>query len=237
MSHARQLALPFAHSPHYEASAFISAASNAEAMAWLDRTPDWPQRRLAVWGPAGSGKTHLLHLWSERLGALLLPGPSLRFTAPGRPLAIDDADAAAERPLLHMLNATAEAHLPVLLAGRDPPARWPVRLPDLASRLRALTAVQIGPADDQLLRSLLACLLVERQMVVSGVVQEFLLLQLPRTPAAIREAVARLDRAALAAGGRASRSVAAEVLAQMIGYDDNFAPASSAASPSAALLL
>ena len=53
-----------------------------------------------------------------------------------------DADAGAdEATLLHLLNATAEARLPVLLAARTPPARWPVRLPDLASRLRAITAV------------------------------------------------------------------------------------------------
>jgi chromosomal replication initiation ATPase DnaA len=237
MSHARQLALPFAHSPCYEAGGFLSAASNAEALAWLDHTPGWPQRRLAIWGPAGSGKTHLLHLWSERLGASLFPGPSLRFTVPERPLAIDDADASAEKPLLHMLNAAGEAGLPVLLAGREPPARWPVRLPDLASRLRAITAVQIGPADDALLRSLLARLLGERQMAVSEPVQEFLLLHLPRTPSAIREAVARLDRAALAAGGRASRSIAAGVLAGMIGFDDNFAPGALPGSPVTPLLL
>jgi chromosomal replication initiation ATPase DnaA len=237
MSHTRQLALPFVHSPHYEAAAFISAASNAAAVAWLEQTSAWPQRRLAVWGSAGSGKTHLLHVWSERQGASVLVGPSLRFTAPERPLAIDDADAAAERPLLHMLNAVAEADLPVLLAGRDPPARWPVRLPDLASRLRAITAVQIGPADDHLLRSLLARLLVERQMAVSQAVQEFLLRHLPRTTGAIREAVARLDRAALAAGGCASRSVAAEVLVQMTGFDDNFTPTPPATSPPTALLL
>ena len=237
MSHARQLALPFAHSPRYEAAGFLSAASNAEALAWLDHTPDWPRGRLAIWGPAGSGKTHLLHLWSERLGASLLPGPSLRFTVPERPLAIDDADASAGDPMLNTMTSAGVAGLPVLLAGRDPPSRWPARLPDLASRLRALTAVQIRPADDALLRALIARLLAERQMVVSEAVQEFLLLHLPRTPSAIREAVARLDRAALAAGGRASRSIAAEVLAGMIGFDDNFAPAASSGSSGTPLLL
>jgi chromosomal replication initiation ATPase DnaA len=231
MSHARQLALPFVHSPRYDPAGFLSAASNAEALAWLDHIADWPQRRLAVWGPAGSGKTHLLHLWSSRMGALLLDGPSMRFTVPDRPLAIDDADAAPEKPLLHTLNAATEIGLPVLLAGRDPPARWPVRLPDLASRLRAMTAVQIRPADDELLCSLLRSLVAERQMVVSEAVQQFLLLHLPRTPAAIREAVARLDRAAMAAGGRANRGIAAEVLAGMTGMDENVTPSASSATP------
>ena len=116
-------------------------------------------------------------------------------------MAVDDADAAPERPLLHLLNAAGEAGLPVLLAGRAAPARWHAALPDLASRLRAITAVRIGPAEDELLRSLLARLLAERQLAVAEPLQDWLRLRLPRSQGAIREAVARLDRAALAAGG------------------------------------
>src|SRR5580698_6522421 len=156
MTHTRQLPLPFSHSPEYAVEDFQPADSNAEALAWLDRTADWPQHRLAVWGPGGCGKTHLLHLWAARAGAVLLSGPAVRLVPPERPLAIDDADAAPEQVLLHTLNAAAEAGLPVLLAGREPPARWPVRLPDLASRLRAITSVQIQPADEELLQCLLA---------------------------------------------------------------------------------
>lgn len=210
----RQLALPFAHAPLYAAADFLAAPSNAAALAWLDRTPDWPERRLALWGSEGSGKTHLLHLWAARHGAVLLAGPALPrpLAAPDRPLAIDDADTAPERPLLHALNAAAEAGLPVLLAGRAAPARWGVALPDLASRLRAAAAVEIRAAEETLLRVLLARLLAERQIAVPEAVQTWLLTRLPRTPAAVREAAARLDHAALAAGGPITRAVAAAVL-------------------------
>ena len=236
MTHTRQLPLPFTHSPEYVVVDFQAAPSNAEALAWLDRTADWPQQRLALWGPGGCGKTHLLHVWSTRQHAVLLSGPCLRLVAPEHPLAIDDADAAPERMLLHTLNAAAEAALPVLLAGREAPARWPVRLPDLASRLRAITSVQIQPADDDLLRSLLARLLSDRQMKMSETVQQYLRLHLPRTPAALREAVARLDRAALAAGGRVTRAMAAEVIAGQDDHED-FTEAALPASSSTPRLL
>ena len=229
-----QYVLPFPHSPQYQAVDFLRADSNAEALAWVEHTGDWPQRRLALWGPAGCGKTHLAHIWARRQGALLVPGPALRLAPPERPLAIDDADAAPERPLLHTLNAAAEAGLPVLLASVDAPARWPVRLPDLASRLRAITAVQIHVAEDSLLQALLARLLSERQMAVSEPVQQFLLLHLPRTPSAIREAASRLDHASFVAGGRANRTVAAAVLAGMTGFDDSL---TAPESPLAPLLL
>ncbi len=240
----RQLALPFPHALHFRAEEFLAAASNAEALEWLRNTGSWPLGRLALWGPEGCGKTHLLHLWAQQHGADLLAGPLLAARLPEGPVAVDDADAAPERPLLHLLNAAGEAGLPVLLAGRAAPARWNPALPDLASRLRATTAVRIGPAEDELLRSLLARLLAERQLAVVEPLQDWLRLRLPRSQAAIREAVARLDHAALASGGRVTRALAQAVAAGLQGEgsadwpeDDVFANSGVIASPGAGMLL
>lgn len=217
---ARQLGLPLPYAPRYAAADFMAAESNEAARAWLARVEAWPERRLALWGEAGTGKTHLLHLWAEANGAALLAGSALGAprSAPKRALAIDAADACADAAaLLHVLNGAAEAGCPVLLAGRLPPARWRVDLPDLASRLRAMPAVGIGPAEDELLRALLARLLAERQLAVPAAVQQWLLLRLPRAPGAVCEAVARLDVAALAAGGGITRELAGAELADLLG--------------------
>jgi len=216
-----QLPLPFEHQPAYAAADFLAAPSNEAALTWLERTDDWPEHRLALWGEPGCGKTHLLRLWAGRRGAALLGGPHLRGLPelpPEGGVALDDAAAMAEeRALLHLLNAAREARRPVLLAARTPPARWTVLLPDLGSRLRAVTAVEIMPPEESLLRALLLRLLSDRQLGVRPEVQEWLLLRLPRSPAALREAVARLDEASLAAGGAVTRPIAAAVLAAMGG--------------------
>jgi chromosomal replication initiation ATPase DnaA len=91
-----------------------------------------------------------------------------------------------------------------------------VALPDLASRLRGIASVEIRVPDDSLLRSLLARLLADRQLAVPEAVQDWLCRRLPRTPAAMREAAARLDRAALIAGRRVTRAIAAEVIRHML---------------------
>jgi chromosomal replication initiation ATPase DnaA len=221
---ARQLALPFAYVPRFRVEDFISAPSNAEARAWLGRTADWPGRRLVLYGEAGCGKTHLLQLWAERHGALLLDGPNLRRLPElgGSPaIALDDADAVPEeRVLLHLINLAGEMRRPLLLAGREPAARWPSAMPDLASRLRAMTAVALRPAEDPLLRALLARLLSDRQLILAESLQDWLLARLPRHPAALREAVAKLDREAMAAGGRVTRAMAAGLVAAMSGQPD-----------------
>lgn len=223
MMDMRQLALPFARGSHFTDAGFLRAPSNHDALAWIDRDSAWPLGRLALWGTAGCGKTHLLHIWAQRVGADLLTLQELPSTPPARPLALDDADLAPELALLHILNAAVEAGLPVLLAARRPPSRWNVGLPDLASRLRATSAVEIRPPEDGLLRALLASQLAERQLRVDETVQAWMLLRLARTPAAIREAAARLDHASLATSGRFTQRQAAQVLAGLadtIGSDD-----------------
>ncbi len=214
MSVIRQLTLPFPERSDYAAADFIHAPSNAEALAWLRRTADWPDGRLVIWGEEGCGKSHLLTVWAAEAQGRLSQAPILRglpdLPNAGR-IAIDDADAAGdETALLHLLNAAHETRIPVLMAARSPPVRWKLRLPDLASRVRAAAAVRILPAEEELLRRLLTRLLAGRHVPVTRPVQEWLLLRLPRTPAAIREAAARLDRASFKCP--VTRSVAARVL-------------------------
>ena len=212
----RQLALPFAHEPSYDPAEFLTDRSNEEALAWLDAK--WPANRLALWGAAGCGKTHLLHVWAGWGARTILPGRTL--TSPpvlpdGVGVAIDDASEAPDHALLHFLNAAADDNLSVLLADRLPPSRWSTRLPDLASRLRATPAVEIAPPSDGMLRDLFASLLAARQLAVPAAVQNWLLLRLPRDPALLREAAARLDRASLEAGRRVTQAAAACLLGDL----------------------
>jgi len=205
MGDLRQLPLPLPHEPAYASAEFLAAPSNEQARAWLANVAGWPSGRLLLWGEEGVGKTHLLHVWARGSGARILSAHGLRGIppAPTTPLAIDDADAPAEEAaLFHLLNAAGEARQPVLVAARTPAARWRLRLPDLASRVSAMTAVPIGAPEESLLDALLAKLLAERGLLVEPSMQAALRLRLPRSAQALREFVARLDRVSLAHGMR-----------------------------------
>ncbi len=217
-----QPALAFVHAQRPRVGGFLRAPSNEDAIIWLERSSVWPNRRLAVWGEEGCGKTHLLTDWAARAGARRLHGAELPVFAEMPEcalggLAIDDADGVrAEATLLHLLNIAAEARQPVLLAARIPPSRWRVQLADLASRLRAITAVRIGAPDEALLRVLLARLFLERGHRVAQPTQDWLLTQLPRSPGALRLAVDRLDYASVARPGGITLPFARQVLADML---------------------
>lgn len=196
----RQLPLPIPARQAYDEASFLAGACNEAARTWLGRTELWPDRRLALWGAADCGKTHLLRIWADRTEADVIDGPALTgfpTLASSAGVAVDDAERADEDALLHLLNTARDLGRPVLLAARLPPARWTVALRDLASRLRAITTVEVGTPDDELLRRLLLHWLAERQLVADETLHGRLLLRLPRSPEMLRKAVARVDAEAL----------------------------------------
>jgi chromosomal replication initiation ATPase DnaA len=242
---ARQFVLPLPILASCDRADILEDASNAEALAWLDRPGAWPGGRLALFGPEGVGKSHMGRAFAAARGWRRLDGPGLRGLAP--PAAggtvLDDADAVPQpTALLHLVNLCAERGEGLLLLAREAPSRWPVALPDLASRLRATTAVGIGPPGDTLLVALLAKLFADRQLRVAPDIQAWLLARLPREAAALAEAVARLDRAALGARAPVTRPLARAALAGWEGFgeapgDDASETISAAPSPPAPALL
>jgi chromosomal replication initiation ATPase DnaA len=213
-----QLSFEFPHRPAFGADDFLVAPSNEAAIGWLDRWPDWPAPALILHGPAGCGKTHLAHVWRARSGAPALAPEALTvdgipaMLGDARVLVIDDADRAADRPLLHLVNLTAERGGHLLLTASEPPLRWQARLPDLRSRLLAMPAVAVQPPDDALLGAVLLKLFADRQLAVGEDVVVLLLGRMERSVTAARRLVADLDRAALAAHRRITVTLARAVL-------------------------
>ncbi|CAH0249951.1 HdaA/DnaA family protein [Roseomonas sp. CECT 9278] len=241
----RQFILPLPLVASCDRADILEDGSNAAALAWLDRPDGWPAGRLALFGPEGVGKSHLGRAFAAARGWRRIDGPALRGLPP--PAAggtvLDDADAVPQpTALLHLVNLCAERGEGLLLLAREAPSRWPVVLPDLASRLRAITAIGIAPPGDGLLAALLAKLFADRQLRVAPDVQAWLLARLPREAAALAEAVARLDRAALIARAPVSRPLARAALAGWEGFgdtpgDDGPQTFSAAPSPPAPVLL
>lgn len=215
----RQLPLNLPQRNALSAADFVTAPGNEAAFALIESWPDWPGpgRALAVHGPAGCGKTHLGHIFRARAEAagrttFYLTDATALPDLPAAPVLILDAPRLDEVAFFHLLNRLKNEDGDLLLLAREAPARWVVKLPDLASRLKAIPAVSVAPPDDALLGAVLAKHFADRQIAVGPEVIDYLLRQIERSFAAAAEIAERLDQAALAEGRAITVPLARRVL-------------------------
>jgi len=218
---ARQLSLDLSPASGAAPADFIVSDSNAAAEAAVLGDAPWPQGKLWLAGPAASGKTHLARLWAARHGATVLTPANLptalsgALPPPGAAIVIDGLDGLsgrAEEALFHLHNHLAATGGLLLMTARTPPARLPVALPDLASRLQATALAQIADPDDRLLALLLARHFADRHILPSAGLIPWLLTRIERSHAAALDTVDLLDRTALAEGRAITRDFARTVL-------------------------
>src|SRR6188474_2930613 len=86
-----QLPLALTHPPEYGEESFIAGASNSAALSLVQRWPNWPGPVVLLRGPAGSGKTHLAHIWAERAAGTIFRAADLA----AQPLVFDGRHAIA----------------------------------------------------------------------------------------------------------------------------------------------
>ena len=194
-----QLILPFEVRAAQGRADFVVAPCNETAVRFVDRWPDWPVAAVAIYGPPGSGKTHLVQVWRAKSNASAVQAADLTpDNVGGDALAVEDIEAAASSARDAALMTLIERGAPLLLTGEHHPVEWPVVVPDLKSRFAALAAFPLWAPDDALLRDIARKLFADRQLTVSNAVIARMLKRLPRTPDAIQGFIERLDRAALA---------------------------------------
>lgn len=218
-----QLRLALRRQPTFDRAHFIVSERNRDAVAAVESWPGWPGGRLALFGPEGSGKTHLARRWAARTGAFVASNAALDLaTAPVGPILLEDVDrGVADDALFHLINR-ADAGGSLLLTARLAPRLWPTGLPDLRSRLNALFAVEIGAPDDTVLEGILLRFFRERHIRPDPDLLSYLLRRMERSATAAQALVARLDEAADVSGRPINRALAREVLGADDRSDDVF---------------
>ena len=217
----RQLAFTLGHAESFAREDFLSGPSNEAALALIESWPEWPASAVVLVGPEGSGKSHLAAIWAGEAGGRFLSARALADAdlpaslATGT-LVVEDlaAEAFDERALFHLINLAREEGAYLLLTARTAPAGWPVAVPDLGSRLKALPVIALSPPDDMLLRAVLLKLFADRQLEVDEQLLDYVATRIERSFAAARAVVARLDQEAMQRQRPLTRSLAADVLRQ-----------------------
>lgn len=212
----RQLALELPHEESLSRDDYLEGPSNAQALALVERWPDWSNRVMMLVGPEGCGKSHLAAIWATISGARIVAAHALTpadvpaSLATGA-LVVEHLEPGNfdERAIFHLLNLARETNAFVLMTARTAPGSFEIELRDAGSRLRAIPVVSVEPPDDHLLRALLVKFCADRQMAVDEGVVGYLATHIERSFVAARQAVELLDAEALRQRRPVTRALAA----------------------------
>lgn len=200
---------------------FFISPSNQIAVSMIDKWTQWSSRKLLLSGPEGAGKTHLTHVWATQSDATIIDATDLREDAVPNlstgPVAVENIHIIAgceaqQNALFYLHNLCLETDQSILFTGRGEPQHWLLTLPDLESRLRGTTLVQLHPPDDALLRAVLIKLFSDRQLSPSPELITYVVRRIDRSFDAAQKLVVALDALSLGEQRPLSRRLAARLL-------------------------
>ena len=211
----------------------FAAGANAAAVEALRRLADGASGApVWVYGPPGSGRSHLLQAACAEAGragraAAYLPLALLRSEGPQildgfdqlALVALDDldgvaGDAAFEAALFTLYNGLAEHRRSLAIASAGSPASTAVRLPDLASRLAASEVHRLEPLAESEQPAALRHRAERRGLELPEETLAFLTRRAPRDFATLCRMLDALDTESLAAQRRLTVPFVREWLAR-----------------------
>lgn len=212
-SELKQIPFDFQQHVYLGREDFMVAPCNSEAFNMVDSWPNWLTHGLIIYGSKGCGKSHLAHLFADKV----------RIFA-DRPVQISLIDAARinmrnvnriseENPsivvenltpkvnseaLFHLFNIYNTEGRYMLLTAETAPSRMRFALKDLQSRLNMLPSIAIKEPDDRMLQALIVKLFNDRQIIISPEILTFIVNNAQRSYAYIENLVAEIDALSLA---------------------------------------
>ncbi|MCI5634284.1 MAG: DnaA/Hda family protein [Alphaproteobacteria bacterium] len=192
---------------------FMVAPCNCEAFHLVDSWPKWLAQGMIIYGPKGCGKSHLAHLFADKVKIFSDKPIKISLIDAGRinlrnvnKIASENQSIVIEN-LTPRVNAEALFHLfnifntegrYMLWTAETAPSRMSFALKDLQSRLNMLPSVEIKEPDDLMLQTLIVKLFNDRQILISPEVLNFIVANAPRSFEYIGKLVEECDNISLA---------------------------------------
>ena len=205
---SQQLLLNFSVATHMGRDDFMVSSCNQEAFNAIDKWPNWLANGLFIYGPHGCGKTHLAHLFIDKLRASVRrPYPVSiieaqnvsmknikRIATENLSVVVENfAYGCDEEALFHLFNIYNQENRYILWTGLQDPHRISVLLPDLKSRLNMLPCIEIKKPDDVMLQTLIVKLFSDRQLLITPEILNYMIMKTERSFSYLQKLVERID--------------------------------------------
>ena len=202
-----QLVFKFPFKTKYFEHDFYVSSNNFSAYQLIESWPNWPGKWLNIFGPMGSGKTHLSKILEKKIKRVMIIDETkindkvIQNLNRVDCLIIDGFSNKIEENLLYsILNQTKQLNNFMVINSKSPLKKFEFKLPDLRSRINSFNFIGIDLPTDDLLKVIISKSFSDKQINLNPKITEYIIKNVERSYEKIFKFLSDLDKMSLSSG-------------------------------------
>ena len=198
-----QLILNFPIIKNYSKEDFYVSSSNKEAYDFIISWPKWVKRIINIFGPAGSGKTHIASILKSKTSVLETDANSLddkiffKFKTKELILVRNLDEKVDEKIFFSLWNTALHDNKYFLITSVYPIHTYKFKLKDLRSRVNSCASNGIKLPTDELISVILSKNFSDKQIVIDKKHIDYIIKRIDRSYEKISQFISILDKKSL----------------------------------------
>jgi len=213
-----QLILKFPSKQAYLKEDYYVSPSNSEAYNLLESWPKWIKKTANIFGPKGSGKTHLATLFKNKTSVVEVESEKLDekiffdFKLKEALIIENFNENLSENLLFSLYNIALQDNKYLLITSKKPINKYKFKLPDLQSRVNSTMIIGIDLPSDELISVILSKNFSDKQIKVEKKHIDYIIKRIDRSYEKISQFISTLDKYSLKKRSPFSLKLIKEVL-------------------------
>ena len=213
-----QLILKFPTQQAYKKEDFYVSPSNQEAYDFINSWPKWIKRIINIFGPSGSGKSHLASMLKSKTSCLWIDSNELnektflKFKTKETLIIENLNEKISEKLLFTLWNIALQDNKYFLITSTKPLNSYKFKMNDLVSRVNSSLIIGISLPSDDLISVILAKNFSDKQIKIKKKHIDYIIKRIDRSYEKISQFILTLDKYSLKKGSPFSLKLIKEVL-------------------------
>ena len=213
-----QLLLKYPSKQAYLKEDFYVSSSNNEAFKLIESWPKWIKKTVNIFGPQGSGKTHLISMLKNKTSTIDVDSNQVTdqifFEFKLKEVLIIEnlKENISENLLYTLYNVAQQDNKYFVLTSREPINKFNFKSMDLKSRVNSTTIIGIDLPSDELISVILSKSFSDKQIKVEKKHIDYVIKRIDRSYEKISQFISTIDKYSLKKGSPFSLKLIKEVL-------------------------
>ena len=216
-----QLILKFPSLQAFKKEDFYVSSSNQKAYDFINSWPRWIKRIVNIFGPSGSGKSHLSSILKSKTSCLQIESQNLneevlfKFKTKESIIVENFDKNLSEKLLFSLWNIVLQDNKYLLITSKNPINSYNYKLEDLKSRVNSSLIIGIDLPSDDLISVILSKNFSDKQIKVEKKHIDYIIKRIDRSYEKISQFILTLDKYSLKKGSPFGLKLIKEVLKMM----------------------